>query len=274
MAPSRSAPAFRTSALLLPLLFALAACQRDDAGVTIKGDVPDLDIAALRGDSLVAEATRPLVDSSVMADYTDPAAVAATLRADSISRLAAAASTPRRIPPVTSSGRLGDNPITRRAQARGDSMARASARAYAGTLSREPRAGGDSVRGTVTLLGNAPARQAVLKDANGTIITLSGMATSGLAGLEGAEVVARGVRVTPRDVVVSGYIVRAVDGAPAWDGKLEETADGWSLQLTDGSGRKRIAAPSAQLRALAGARVWISMRAGNTPTGFGVVGRR
>jgi hypothetical protein len=210
-----------------------------------------------------------------MADYTDSTVVAAAaLRADSMNRRAATPPTAPSSAAVTSSGRPGDNPITRRAQARGDSLARASARAYAGTLSREPRAGGDSVRGTVTLVGNAPARHAVLKDAHGSIITLSGMATSGLAGLEGAEVVARGVRVTPRDVVVSGYLVRAVDGVPAWDGRLEESADGWALQLTDGSGRKRISAPSATLRALVGARVWISMRAGNTPTAFGVVGRR
>jgi hypothetical protein len=253
------------------MLLSLAACRADDGTVTVKGDVPDLDIAALRGDSLVAEATRPLTDSSGMADYTD----SMKLRADAAGRAPAApAPATRTNAPVGSADRLGDNPLTRRAQARGDSMARASARAYAGTLARESRSGADSVRGVVTMIGNPPVRQAVLKDASGAIITLSGMATSGLPQLEGVEVVARGVRVTPRDVVVSDYIVRSVDGVPAWDGRLEESADGWSLQLTDGSGRKRIAAPSAPLRALAGSRVWVTIRAGNTPTSFGPVGRR
>ena len=256
---------------MLPMLLALAACGADDGTVTVKGDVADLDIAALRGDSLVAAATRPLNDSSGMADYTD----STMQRTDSAAgRSDSNVPAARGSAPVGPTERLGDNPLTRRARARGDSMARASARAYAGTLSRESRSGADSVRGVVTLVGNPPVRQAVLKDGTGAIITLSGMATAGLAQLEGMEVVARGLRVTPRDVVVSDYIVRTVDGVPAFDGRLEESGDGWSLQLTDGTGRKRISAPSAPLRALVGSRVWVSIRAGNTPAAFGSVGRR
>ena len=282
MPSSSSTPARRSKSFLLPALLAFAAlagCREGDKGVTISGDVPDLDMAALRGDSLVAEATRPLfMDSTLVADYNDSTALApvsgdtsgaAATRAD-----AARARVARAVDSVPAVVRPGDNPMSRRAQARGDSMARASALTYSSRARGGTRGGGDSARGVVTLLGTAPARQAVLKDANGAIITLSGMATGGLSRLEGVEIVVRGVRITTREVVVSDYIVRGVRGAPAWDGRLEETADGWSLQLTDGSGRKHLASPPAALRALAGSRVWVSIRSGNTPAEYGIVGRR
>ena len=258
--------------LVLPLLLAVAACGGGDGTVTVKGDVPDLDIAALRGDSLVAEATRPLLDPGSLADYTDSTA----LPVDSVRETTPATARPlaRSAATATTVAGPGDNPMSRRAQARGDSMARASARAYASALKGASRAGGDSARGVVTLTGTAPARQTVLKDRNGAIITMSGMATSGLARLEGAEVVVRGVRITPRDVVVSDYIVRSVNGNPAWDGRLEESTNGWTLQLTDGSGRKRISAMPSGLRGLAGSRVWVSIRTGETPIAFGLIGRR
>ncbi len=163
--------------------------------------------------------------------------------------------------------------LSRRAQARGDSMAKAQARRMYAPVDDASRSRGDTVRGVIALAGSAPTQQAVLRDARGSMIALSGMATSGLASLEGAEVVVRGVKVTGRDVVVADYFVRAVNGVPAVDGRLDAGDGGWTVTLSDGSGRQRLAAAPAGLRALAGSRVWISLRDG-VPQAFGPVGRR
>ena len=130
------------------------------------------------------------------------------------------------------------------------------------------------MRGVVMVTGQPPVRQPVLRNSAGTLITLSGMATAGLARLEGLEVVVRGVKVTPRDVVVSDYIVRTANGVPAWDGRLEQTGNGWSLQLTDGTGKKRVGTLPSALRSMSGSRVWISMHSGGAPLAYGLIIRR
>jgi hypothetical protein len=167
----------------------------------------------------------------------------------------------------------GVNAMTARAQARGDSMARAQALKMMGGASGG-RTRGDTLRGVVTLVGNEPVRQAALTLPNGTTITLSGMATTGMARLAGTEIVVRGMRISPRDVVVSDFVVRAVNGAPAYDGKLEGAPGNWSLQLTDGSGRKRLASVPSALQGRVGYRVWISSNPGTTGApGYGVIVR-
>ena len=158
-----------------------------------------------------------------------------------------------------------------RAQARGDSMARAIAQRLAGGSDLAGRSRGDSIRGVVTMLGAEPARQVVLR-VDGNNIALSGMATSGLARLAGTEIVVRGVKITPRDIVVSDYVVRASEGVPAWDGTLDE---GGSLRLTDGSGLKRLPSVPNALRSMVGARVWVAYREGSaTAESYGVIGKR
>ena len=230
-----------------------AACTRE-TGVTISGDVPGLDTLGFRGDSLLAQAERG------PADLLDPT----TRAADTTAAARAAAPAVRAAAPTA--GQL----MSMRAQARGDSMARAIAQKLAGGGD----AGGsrrDSVRGVVALIGAEPARQVVLQS-GGTNIALSGMATGGLNRLVGTEVMVRGVKVTPRDIVVSDYLVRASGGVPAYDGTLE--ADG-SLRLTDGSGVRRLPALPPALRGLAGARVWVAYRAGSaTAEAYGVIPRR
>lgn len=230
-----------------------AACTRE-TGVTISGDVPGLDTLGFRGDSLLAQAERG------PADLLDPS----TRATDTTAAARAAAPTVRAAAPTA--GQL----MSMRAQARGDSMARAIAQKLAGGGD----AGGsrrDSVRGVVALIGAEPARQVVLQS-GGTNIALSGMATGGLNRLVGTEVMVRGVKVTPRDIVVSDYLVRASGGVPAYDGTLE--ADG-SLRLTDGSGVRRLPALPPALRGLAGARVWVAYRAGSaTAEAYGVIPRR
>ena len=131
-------------------------------------------------------------------------------------------------------GTAAGNEMSRRAQARGDSMARAIAAQLAGASNG--RSKGDSVRGVLTLVGTEPARQVVLRNGD-TNIALSGMATTGLSKLVGTEVVVHGVQITPRDVVVNEYIVRSANGVPAYDGTLDENG---VLRLTDGGGTKRV----------------------------------
>jgi len=260
--PSKSAG---RAAWRLALLCAVAACNRDK-GVTVSGDIPGLDTLGYRGDSLLAQAERGPVD------LIDPRTTA-----NDTSAIAGRGSNEGTIANVNSASRSGGLATTAgqamslRAQARGDSMARAIAQRLAGGSDLAGRTRGDSVRGVVTIVGAEPARQVVLR-VDGNNIALSGMATSGLGRLAGTEVVVRGVKITPRDIVVSDYLVRASDGVPAWDGTLDE---GGGLRLTDGSGRKRLPSVPAALRGMVGARVWVAFKEGSaTADSYGIIGRR
>lgn len=156
--------------------------------------------------------------------------------------------------------------MSRRAQARGDSMARAAVarNVIASDAARERN---DSLRGIITFMGSGAVRQLALQTVDAKV-TLTGMATTGLAQMEGREVVIRGVRVTPRDMVVSSFVVREVDGVPVLDGIFDN--DG-NFRLTDGSGVRRVQL-SSQMRALAGTRVWVQLRDGQAVK-FGEIGR-
>ena len=254
-------------ARLLLLLCAVGACDRPNT-VTISGDVPALDTLASLGDSLLARAARGevgLIDPDTVvngATGVRPTGV----RANGIRVDTSANGGSRAGEPATTVGKA----ISIRAQASRDSMARDIAERLAGSdLAVRTRA--DSVRGVVTLVGAAPTRQVVLRVA-GNDVSVSGMATSGLGRLAGTEVMVRGVKVTPRDIVVSDYLVRASDGVPAWDGTLDE---GGGLRLTDGSGYKLLPSVPAALRSMVGARVWVAFTPGSaTVDSYGLIRRR
>lgn len=264
-------------------LGALTACGGlSDGSVTVKGDVEGLDTLALRGDSLLAQAewtperfdamkreaqeeiAKALRDSlggtlpsggagNLVPDTKGPASTAVD---SAVQRAALAVS------------QSAGSAMSRRAQARGDSMARAFAAQLAGATNGADRARSDTVRGQLVWQGEEPARVVVLRTGT-TTTSLSGMATTGMSKLVGSEVVVRGVRLTPRDVVVSDYFVRAADGVPAYDGTL--LPDG-SLRLTDGSGIKRVPLPTA-LQGMSGVRVWVAVQGGK-PFAFGVIPTR
>lgn len=255
------------SVMLLAAATALSACSKGDGSVTISGDVAGLDTIGLRGDALIANAGK-------LPSATDSARAVAEGKVSRLPSMkgnnSVSATTSVALPSLP-----GVNPMSQRAQARGDSMARAEAMKLVGGSDVSGRSHGDTIRGVVTLIGTAPAAQVVLKPAQGNTINMSGMATSGMSKLAGAEIVVRGVRITPRDVVVSDFIVRAADGVPAYDGKLAAADGGWALQLTDGSGRKRLSVVPAALQGLEGTRVWVALKPGdNTPHAYGVIGRR
>ena len=259
----------RATALALAAIVMVGstACKGEgDGSVTISGDVEGLDTLALRGDSLFAQADRaPQTIDSLQA----VASGKMTRRPDDIRKekdVSAADSAAKTV------NLPGVNAMTARARARGDSMAKAAAMRLTGG-GPGGRARGDTIRGVVTLLGVAPAQQVVLRTNNGeTTVSLSGMATSGLARYAGMELMVRGVMVTPRDVVVSDYVIRTVDGVPAWDGKL---AGGNTLLMSDGSGRQRVPAMPAALRESEGTRVWIAVKPGTSAVyRYGIMGRR
>ena len=243
----------------------MLGCNRDK-GVTISGDVPGLDTLGYRGDSLMTWAERrssALRDS--MQRLNDPTRLPA--RDTAVDRTlptgGAATSPPSRL--------TAGQEMSRRAQARGDSMARAVAQRLAGADNGDGGSRRDSLRGIVTLIGAEPARVVVLR-ADGIDVTLSGMAATGLHRIAGTEVVVRGVQVTPRDIVVRDYFVRASGGVPAWDGTLE---DGGELRLSDGTGRQRLPSVPGPLRGLVGTRVWVAFKPGSTTAdSYGIIGRR
>ena len=281
----RAAHAGRPFAALPLAALLLVACGGND-GVTIRGDVAGLDTLALRGDSLVAEANRApmVIDSLRVASQEeikrqlaeslaviDPAARPTAAgggdgplgAAGSAAAGSAAAAAVTNANPGTSAGGI----MSRRAQARGDSMAKAFAARLTGSGAAE-RARGDSVRGVLVWQGTEPARIVVLRSPTGTV-TLSGMATTGLGRLVGSEVVVRGVRISPRDLVVAEYFVRAADGVPAYDGVILE--DG-SLRMSDGSGVKRVPIPIG-MQGMIGARVWVAPQDGK-PQAYGLIQAR
>jgi hypothetical protein len=264
-------------ARLLLLLCAVGACDRPNT-VTISGDVPGLDTLGYLGDSLLARAARGevgLIDADTVAN--GPTGVRSTgVRPTGVRPTGVRANGIRVDTSANGGSRAGElattvgQAISIRAQASRDSMARDIAVRLAGSdLAVRTRA--DSVRGVVTLVGAAPTRQVVLRVA-GNDVSVSGMATSGLGRLAGTEVMVRGVKVTPRDIVVSDYLVRASDGVPAWDGTLDE---GGGLRLTDGSGYKLLPSVPAALRSMVGARVWVAFTPGSaTVDSYGLIRRR
>ena len=137
-----------------------------------------------------------------------------------------------------------------------------------------PRREPDTVRGVIVLSGNPPVRQPMLQIPGGDLVALSGMAGGGFSRLEGMELRVKGVMITSRDVVVSGFLVVGRGGKPVFDGRLSESGGAWSLQLTDGSGNKRLNSVPTPLRQLVGSRVWVGVDKSGVPSSFGEILRR
>lgn len=244
-------------------LLVLAACSGDGETVTISGDVEGLDTLALRGDSLLARADR-LPEGIFDTTFTaKPLTGVVTATATGNGTLEPTVAAPRPVSAPTTGAE-----ITRRAQIRGDSIARAYAAQLTGANSDGSRSRADTIRGVVSMTGSADAPQVVVRSGT-TTYSVSGMATRGMLRLAGNEVVVRGVKISPRDIVVADYIVRTARGLPALDGTIGN--DG-ALRLTDGSGTRHVALP-AEVRALVGTRVWVAMR-GSNAAAFGIVTTR
>lgn len=161
-----------------------------------------------------------------------------------------------------------------RARAMGDSIANAQVNRMVGQ--NRAAAPADSARGVVALSGSAPGTRAVLMvDGGRTTVALTGIGVEGLSALVGAEVVVRGMRVSPRDIVVSAYMVRAVKGFAVLDGVLRKNERGaFSLELTDKSGTRPLSAVPPLLQPAVGSRIWIDVNNGARPQTYGVIAGR
>jgi hypothetical protein len=248
-------------------VIALGACGSGE--VSVSGDVEGLDTLAFRGGEILREADRaPLVlDSMRAASRAERARRMGDTAADSLAMVpdsVKARAARRAVEEASSPG----GTMSRRAQARGDSMARAFAARLTGGATGADRARGDSVRGLLVWRGEGATRSIVLR-AGTTVVALSGMATTGISKLAGSEIMVRGVRVTPRDFVVADYVVRASDGVPAFDGVV---VDARTLRLTDGGTLKRVPLP-ASLQGMIGSRVWVAVKEG-APHAYGLVEAR
>ncbi len=251
-------PRLRFRTRVCPAAIALCALTAGCGGndrVELPRDAAGLEAASLRGDSIA----RALAAEAAFADTLEMVATG-QLDASHLSRLANEVEAPIPVPmdvPPAPNGGTGES-MTRRAQARGDSMARVAARDLMGRLdASSDRASRDTLRGLVVLEGEAPMFRLTLDTpmAN-TPVALTGMATSELLRLEGLEVVVRGVRTSPRDLVVSSFVVRAKDGVSTLDGILNNSNGRWTLRLTDGDERSLLRVP-VQLQPYTGTRVYV-----------------
>ena len=217
-------------------LLLLLACGAPGDRFSVKGSSKGLDSLGYVADSLFAQAERP-----VQALVPPPAVV---VKDSSTGSSAAGAPTPTR----------------------------ANTGASATTTPARPAP--DTIRGVVVLTGSPPVQQPMLRTPGGDLIALSGMASGGIARLEGLELSVKGMMITSRDVVVSDFLVRAKGALQVLDGRLAENGGVWTVQLTDGSGTRRLTSPPAFLRDLLGSRVWVGVNAAGVPLSFGEVARR
>jgi hypothetical protein len=135
-----------------------------------------------------------------------------------------------------------------------------------------PEAGGpvagDTLRGTVRVVGADPATMVVLDTGDGRV-TLRGEATAGLRRVNGLGVWVRGA-LRGGAVDVTAFQVREADGMPAADGVLQLDGEAAVLVTADGERLRYTPAPAA-LRARVGARVWIAGPVGGEPQAWGVI---
>lgn len=198
--------------LALLAVTVLSACGGEDGNtVTIKGSMGNLDSIAAIGDSMVLgtrTARAPSLDSIRLAVEADLDAGALAMVSGAGNGVLESAELLSGTLPIRAQG-SGSAPsaaeMSRRAQARGDSIARAiSSRAMSDGAAGRSRA--DSVRGVLELLRTGSMSQVVLRTGDATI-SLSGLATSGMSAKIGREVMVYGLKVTPRDMVVSDYTI-------------------------------------------------------------------
>ncbi|MBC8087613.1 MAG: hypothetical protein H7Z40_10115 [Phycisphaerae bacterium] len=137
-------------------------------------------------------------------------------------------------------------------------------------------ASADSSRGLIQFNVNVPGTRPVLMVDGGRIsVSLTGIGVDGLSALNGADVMVHGMRVSPRDIVVSSYSVRAVGGFAVLDGQLQRGEKGdWNIALADRSGTRTLSSIPEALQTALGARIWIDASNTTRPQTFGIITRR
>lgn len=125
------------------------------------------------------------------------------------------------------------------------------------------------LRGTVTVVGNAPVTQVRLLAAGGGSRALTGPERPSLRRIAGLEVAVRGVSSPGGELLVRDFTVVSADGQPALDGVLER--EGNTLYLRTADRRIPLGNPPDELHGLVGARVWLTGAPERGPHTFGVI---
>lgn len=127
---------------------------------------------------------------------------------------------------------------------------------------------GDTLRGTLRVVGSEPATRFVLRPARGDPVTLLGERAL-LERLAGLEVMVAGEVEPSGRFRVARAAVRAADGVPAVDGVLARDGEGYALVTADGR-RLAVGRLPEALRSRVGARVWLAGPL-DRPEAFGVI---
>jgi hypothetical protein len=130
-------------------------------------------------------------------------------------------------------------------------------------------AAGDTLRGTVAIVGSEPMTSLVLQTAAGASNLCGAREMLGRAA--GLEVAVWGRRNAHGQFCVDRFAVRAANGVPAVDGILTRVGEGFALVTADG-GPLPIARLPEALRSSVGARVWLAGPLDRAPDSFGVIG--
>ena len=129
--------------------------------------------------------------------------------------------------------------------------------------------GVSELRGTVTIVGNAPVTQVQLVAAGGGSRTLTGPELPSLRRVAGLEVALRGSAAEGGELLVRDFTVVSADGQPALDGVLEH--EGSTLYLRTADRRVVLGNPPHDFHGLVGARVWLTGAPERGPHTFGVI---
>jgi len=140
---------------------------------------------------------------------------------------------------------------------------------HRGARGAAPPPAPDSLSGTVLVTGSSPEERLVLRSgALAVYLTTSVADAAALKRLSGVQLLVRG-RSDATVFTVTDFTVTHVDSAPALDGVLR--TDGSRLEIETRTGRVALGNPSAALRALVGARVWITGPPQTGPLVYGVI---
>jgi hypothetical protein len=142
----------------------------------------------------------------------------------------------------------------------------ASAASTASTSSAAPI---DSLQGIVSVTGTGFEQRLVLQAPSRPVgLQAATRDSAALSRLGGVEVLVRG-RADGNSFRVESFTARRVSGSTVLDGMLR--LEGSTLVLETAGGRVMFGNPPPALRAMTGARVWISGRPDTGPNSYGVI---
>ena len=121
----------------------------------------------------------------------------------------------------------------------------------------------------ITVVGNAPVTQVLLRATGGESRTLTGPELPSLRRVAGLEVVLRASSSSGGEWMVRDFTVVSADGQPALDGVLEH--EGSTLHLRTADRRVPLGNPPHDFHSLIGARVWLTGDPERGPHTFGII---